>query len=354
MQTRYSRIVQAVLALGLLLGAAAPRASAQTPARLRLQFSAGHPNLSITGNVGSVCTIQFINGFAPTNNWQFLTNLTLLSSSPYSVVDSNVVTMPRFYRAFSQQPPTNVVTTNIVYISPGTFVMGSPTNEPGRVTNETQHTVMLTKGFWIGKYEVTQGEYQTLMATNPSYCNGDRSGPPYNDKDYGTNLSRPVELVSWIDATNYCALLTAQELNAGRIPANYVYRLPTESEWEYSCRAGTTTAFYVGSSLRSDQANIGSGAPIQRTSPEGSYPPNPWGLYDISGNVFEHCQDWYGVYPIGSVTDPQGPDSGTQRVYRGGGWRNAESASRSAYRGHNSPLSKLDYYGFRIVLAPIQ
>jgi formylglycine-generating enzyme required for sulfatase activity len=96
----------------------------------------------------------------------------------------------------------------------------------------------------MGKYEVTQGDYFSVVGNNPSYYNGDRSGPPDNDQDYGTDLSRPVELVSWNDATNYCARLTTQERTAGRIPTNSVYRLPTEAEWEYACRAGTTTRFY--------------------------------------------------------------------------------------------------------------
>jgi len=209
------------------------RVAAQSPARLGLTFSVGRPTLSITGAVGNVGTIQFVSSFSSNDNWQFQTNFTFASENPYFVSDSNVLTATRFYRAFSQQPPTNMVITNMIWISPGTFVMGSPTNEPHRNTNETQHTVTLTKGFWIGKYEVTQGEYQTLMATNPSYFNGVQNGV-----DYGTDLSRPVEQVSWINATNYCALLTVRERSAGRIPTNYVYRLPTEAEWEYSCRAG--------------------------------------------------------------------------------------------------------------------
>ena len=131
-------------------------------------------------------------------------------------------------------------TTNMVWIPPGTFVMGSPTNEAERDSDETQHTVTLTQGFYMGKYAVTQGEYLALMGSNPSYF----TTHDYNGNPIRPDLNRPVEQVSWIDATNYCAHLTQQEQAAGRLPAGWVYRLPTESEWEYACRAGTTTAFH--------------------------------------------------------------------------------------------------------------
>jgi formylglycine-generating enzyme required for sulfatase activity len=199
--------------------------------------------------------------------------------------------------------------------------MGSPNTEAaGDLTyDETQHTVTISRGFWMEKFPVTQGDYVALVGSNPSYF---RNG-------IGTitnELTHPVERVAWTDATNYCAIRTQQERARGLIPTNYVYRLPTESEWEYSCRAGTTTAFYLGTGLHSGQANfcgqfeydssIGTivntnGICLGITSPVGSYPANAWGLYDMIGNVDEWCQDWYGAYPAGIAVDPQGPATGS-------------------------------------------
>ena len=154
------------------------------------------------------------------------------------------------------------------------------------------------------------------------------------------------------------------------VPTNYVYRLPTESEWEYACRAGTTTAFYLGSGLHSGQANFDgryeydaasgliynpSGIWLQTTTPVGSYPANPWGLYDMIGNVWEWCQDWNGPYPTGSVTDPQGAAYyGSYPVFRGGYWDNYAQNSRSAKRGKYYPFETFGDTGFRVVLAPGQ
>ena len=263
------------------------------------------------------------------------------------------VSGPMFYRVRGYAVPTNLVA-----IPAGSFVMGSPTNEPARGTDETQHTVTISQSFCMGKFEVTQAEYLAVMGNNPSYYTGD--------------LSRPVETVSWQDATNYCAQLTARERSAGRLPAGYGYRLPTESEWEYACRAGTTTAFHYGAALRSGMANFRgyyeyppcgtdtyycynpSGIYLDRTTSVGSYAPNGWGLYDMHGNVFEWCQDWYGPYPDGSVSDPQGAPTGSSRVIRSGGWYNSADYCRSALRSGDDPPTRYDIIGFRVVLAPGQ
>ena len=210
----------------------------------------------------------------------------------------------------------------------------------------------------MGQYEVTQGEYRGLMGRNPSHFSGD--------------LNRPVEQVTWNDAVDYCAAMTTRERNAGRLPIGYGYRLPTEAEWEYASRAGTTTAYYYGNALRSGMANFNghyeyppcpnSGSPYfcynlsggyqGTTTSVGSYAPNAWGLYDMPGNVGEWCQDWYSTYlPGGSVTDPQGPSGGFSRVFRGGSWRENAFHCRASDRIFHNPNRSDDDLGFRVVLA---
>jgi formylglycine-generating enzyme required for sulfatase activity len=235
--------------------------------------------------------------------------------------------------------------TNMVYIPAGTFKMGSPTNELGRYYDEgPQTSVTLTSGYWMAPYLVTQQEYQSRMGTNPSYFTG--------------NLSLPVDQVSWLDASNYCRLLTQQELAAGRIPAGVQFRVPTEAEWEYACRAGTTTRYNYGddllySSLTNHAWYIDDSN--NQTQPVGQKPPNAWGLYDMHGDVWEWCQDWYSdtSYPGGSVTDPRGPITGLTRVLRGGSWADGETLCRSACRIGDDPTAQYFTYGFRVVLAPI-
>src|SRR5439155_16360904 len=239
-----------------------------------------------------------------TNSWASLAFLQLPTTNYLFVDTGGPAQGTRFYRALLQAPPTNMV-----FIPPNTFRQGSPTNEAGRSADEgPQNTVTISHGFWMGKHEVTQGEYLAVLGSNPSQFTGD--------------LNRPVETVSWLDATNYCAKLTEQDLAAGRIPAGSHYRLPTETEWEYAARAGTSTRF----SYRDDPAvtslsncawyavNIGN-----TTHPVGQKAPNPWGLCDMEGNVLELCLDWYGLYSGSFETDPQGPASNAigVRVIRG-------------------------------------
>jgi formylglycine-generating enzyme required for sulfatase activity len=316
----------------------------------------------LPGTVASVEWAASVTG-PWTNTWA---NLVAVTADTNGAIR---VSVPMFYRvrgvpAFPPFPAPS----NMVWIAAGSFVMGSPASEPARYTDEAQHTVTLTKGFCMGKYEVTQAEYLAVMGNNPSYfTTNDNNGNPISP-----DLHRPVETVSWHDATNYCAQLTARDRSAGRLPAGYGYRLPTESEWEYACRAGTTTAFHYGAALRSGMANFDghyeyppcgtdtwscynpSGTYLARTTSVGSYAPNAWGLYDMYGNVFEWCQDWYGPYPGGSVSDPQGDPAGSERVIRGAVWYNPAYCCRSAQRRSFGPWNRGNSFGFRVVLAPGQ
>lgn len=236
--------------------------------------------------------------------------------------------------------------TNMVFIPPGTFRMGSPTSEVDRYSNEGPQTeVRITRGFWLGKYPVTQSEYQALIGSNPSHFTGDPS--------------LPVDSVSWSDATNYCVRLTQQERNGGRIPANCAYRLPTEAEREYACRAWTSTRLSYGDDPEyTNLTQYGYWEPPTHTV--GQKLPNPWGLSDMHGNVVEWCQDWYSdSLPGGTASDPQGPPSGTYHVVRGGAWTwypNPKSSCRSAFRSFYifDPRFKFGDLGFRVVLAQDQ
>ncbi len=231
-----------------------------------------------------------------------------------------------------------------VWLPAGHFMMGSPDTEVDRSADEGPQTrVALSRGFYLGRYEVTQGEYLSVIGSNPSSFTGD--------------TNRPVEQVNWSEATNYCGKLTQAEQTAGRLPAGWAYRLPTEAEWEYACRAGSTNRFSYGDDPGYTQlanyawyiANSGG-----TTHPVGAKQPNRWGLYDMAGNVSEWCSDWYGTYPGGNVTDPQGTISGPYRVLRDGSWGGLAYRCRSARRDWIGPSSWNMNYGFRLVLAPGQ
>jgi len=237
-----------------------------------------------------------------------------------------------------------------VAIQPGTFQMGSNAANGAPYYNEygwspqPVHAVTISYAFWMGAKEVTQAQYAALMGSNPSY--------------FGGNPNFPVERVSWFNARAYCAALTAQQAALGTVPAGYEYRLPTEAEWEYACRAGTTTEFNTGASLVCSDARFyysyhsnsscGSGSPVS----VGSYAPNAWGLYDMHGNVWEWCLDSVANYPAGAVTDPF-VTGGPYRVIRGGSWFNDSVFCRSAVRSNLGPGNTDSTVGFRVVLAPV-
>jgi len=267
-----------------------------------------------------------------------------------------------------EEANTQENTSNMVRINGGTFTMGSPEDEPDRWDNETQRQVTVSS-FFMGKYEVTQKEYQEIMGYNPSTFKGD-------------NL--PVERVTWFDTIEYCNKRSLKEgftpvytitsrtpasgypITAATVTANWNangYRLPTEAEWEYACRAGTTTPFSTGYNITTDQANYNGyypynnnakGTSLEKTTPVGNFAANAWGLHDMHGNVWEWCWDWYGAYASGTQTDPKGAASGSNRSLRGGSWDYLAWGLRSAnrhtlYSAANPGSNRTNAAGFRVV-----
>jgi uncharacterized protein (TIGR02996 family) len=243
---------------------------------------------------------------------------------------------------------TNSLGMRFALIPPGRFMMGSPEEEEERYADEgPRHEVVLTRAFHLGVFPVTQEQYQIVMGDNPSSYRRKR----------GTK-TLPVECISFNDALGFCAALgdLPGEKKAGRR-----YTLPTEAQWEFACRAGTSTPFYFGRSVNAGLANlIGAygNAPVVRAlnhpTPVGKYPANAFGLYDMHGNVWEWCLDRYSntAYRGGPRTDPTGPKRGRDRVLRGGGWSSRCDLARSADRGTNHVDARLNFNGFRVVLVP--
>jgi formylglycine-generating enzyme required for sulfatase activity len=247
----------------------------------------------------------------------------------------------------------------LVRIPAGTFRMGSPDNEADRSADEQQHEVEISQPFYLGIYPVTQEQYQKVMGGNPSYFSAGGGGKG-NVQGMDTRAF-PVEQVSWDDAVEFCRRLSElpEEEAAGR-----KYRLPTEAEWEYSCRGGAFyQTFHFGNSLSSSQANFDGNYPyggasngpyLQRTCKVGSYPADAFGLFDLHGNVWEWCSDWYAenYYANSPRRDPAGPPQGSSRVFRGGGWDNSGFFCRSADRHKVGPASRRSLQGFRVALVP--
>jgi len=246
----------------------------------------------------------------------------------------------------------------------GTFTMGSPAREAERKDDETQHRVTLSRGFWMLETQVTQEMWEKVTGSNPSYFKG---------------AKLPVEKVSWDDCQEYITKLNAHLAGTPGAPSGYRFSLPTEAQWEYACRAGTTTAYHFGNSLSADQAHFNQDWVAGSTKAVGSYPANAWGLKDMHGNVREWCLDWYysypsgavtdwkisceisceiikcmttwyDGYPSGAVTDPTGASSGLPRVLRGGSWDCYARYCRSAYRNYADPSSRSRDLGIRISL----
>ncbi len=243
----------------------------------------------------------------------------------------------------------NSVGMGLALIPPGRFRMGSPEGEIARSHDEGPlHEVEITQPFYLGVYPVTQGQYQRLMGSNPSWFsaggNGRGAVATLDTSDF------PVENVTWHEAVAFCTLLSElpAEKEAGR-----VYRLPTEAEWEYACRAGTTSIYHFGNALTCQLANIRStvgGGHLGRTCPVGQYPPNAWGLYDMHGNVYEWCADWYdeNYYRNSPRQGPSGPGSGSRKVLRDASWADRAEACRAANRNRQGPNERNMHVGFRI------
>ena len=278
----------------------------------------------VNGTVPGVSVKQFLSGGA--------LNFLLSSCLPWFLAGS----------LFAQTPPAQTFANSLgmkfVWIAPGTFLMGSPKEETARSEDETQRQVTLTKGFYMGVCTVTQEEWMKLMEKNPSKFTG--------------TANLPVEQVNWSECQEFIKKLREKE--------GKPYRLPTEAEWEYACRAGTTTPFSCGGTISTEQANYNGGYVYgegkkgvyrEKTMPVGSFPANPWGLYDMHGNVWQWCEDWFERRPKTlvpeAVTDPLGK-TGAGRVLRGGSWIDNPLECRSAYRGGSAPALRHSLVGFRV------
>jgi formylglycine-generating enzyme required for sulfatase activity len=271
---------------------------------------------------------------------------------------------------------TNSLDMEFVYLKPGSFTMGSSESEKGRDDDETQHKVKLSQGFYMGRTEVTVGQFRQFITATGYETEAETDGGAYvwtgeewkkkaehywDNPGFDQADDHPVTCVSWNDAQKFIEWLNRQE--------DQQSRLPTEAEWEYAARAGSTTARYWGDNSDSAcrYANVADKTAAKElswagvhdcedgyvyTAPVGTYRPNESGLHDMIGNVWEWCQDWYGDYPAGSVTDPQGPSSGGNRVLRGGSWGSVPRYCRSANRYWYGPATRRSYSGFRLV-APL-
>ena len=262
------------------------------------------------------------NSFAGQTGWARSEALPVRRSAPSRAPDPPPVVKSSW---------TNTLGAEFVWIPAGKFIMGSPADEAGREPDEVQHSVTISTGYWMGKHEVTQREWVAVMGANPS-----APDLPYN----GCVPECPVDRVSWDEVQVFIRNLNSRESGRG-----YVYRLPTEAEWEYAARAGTSGARYGEfDAIAWHSSNSGSHA-----HPVGGKHPNAWGLHDMHGNVSEWTADWYGPYPSGLVTDPTGPHTGTLRVGRSNAFSGGELTARAAWRGYAAPEFRSSGLGFRLV-----
>jgi formylglycine-generating enzyme required for sulfatase activity len=267
----------------------------------------------------------------------------LICLASHSAVQAQTKATPTYF--------TNGIGMKFVWIRPGTFLMGSPKQEKGRNDVEVEHSVDLTKGFFMGVYPVTQEQWHTVLIRD--YVKPWEGFDLANPSRFRSSEKLPVETVSWDDCQLFIKKLREKDRQR--------YRLPTEAEWEYACRAGTTTPFHCGETISTDRANYSGdtvygdgkkGANRKKTTPVGSFPPNAWGLYDMHGNVAQWCQDRFGNYEQQPAVDPQGAEKGGSRVLRGGSWQDAPARCRSACRAWDSPDNRgQGTFGFRLCIS---
>jgi formylglycine-generating enzyme required for sulfatase activity len=256
----------------------------------------------------------------------------------------------------------------MTWVAPGAFQMGSAPTEAGHEPDERLHSVALGYGFWLGRTEVTVRQWRFFVDESGFGGTGAGSGihvrtasgwklvadAGWRSPGFPQDDTHPVVGASWEDAVEFCRWLTARERAAGRLPKGWSFALPTEAQWEYACRADTTTAFSWGEPIDPARANFKPGqagaAYGEGTSPVASYPANAWGFFDMHGNVWEWCADAYGEYPSGDAVDPAPVAEGEFRVKRGGSWVGAGENCRSANRNRDLPDHRAFHIGFRICL----
>lgn len=296
------------------------------------------PGLTVSGPSGQTWQIDVSSDLGDSASWKSLSRIHFSGNLSFLLDFEGAGEKSRYYRVRKAVLTPDL--TRFVWIEPGTFNMGSPPQEQDRDTDENPlTTVTLTRGFWMGKYEVTQGEFLELFEENPSR--------------FKLGLDHPVDNTSWDMAMLYCERLTQREAQAGRLPEGFVYRLPTEAEWEYACRAGTSTRYSFGDDPRfelfDDYAwhleNSGG-----RTHPVDSKLPNRWGLHGLHGGVYEWCLGWHVFYPGGHVTDYISPP-GSNHVLRGGAWSDRPKNGRAAERHWFGINLEFGNVGFRVILA---